>query len=1030
MRRILYVVLLALASTSLSNRTAAREISIDDRIAAQLIVDDLYRSWQIGPAATMSPATRRAIARKKVEYSLALRARIERELGVRITSVNVANELESIARRTRMPERLEAIYAALGDDAGLVAATIAAPVLLDRLAREGVRARGGDFDAWLRSANAAPAPADSLEAGPPDRPPRPQSVFAVDDTWDNGGLDDVPNARSGNSSVWTGTELIVWGGSNAEIGAADDGGRYDPVVDAWRHVTRVNAPAARTDHTAVWTGSRMIVWGGLGVLGPVGDGGSYDPVGDSWTTITATGAPAARSDHTAIWTGSVMVVWGGWNDTQALATGGRYNPTTNSWSATKASGAPSARARQTAVWTGSRMVVWGGQTFLGSFLEGGARYDPAGDSWSAMATSGAPAARAGHTAVWTGSRMVVWGGVDDVDYFGDGASYDPTGNGWTSVSSSGAPSARSDHVGIWTGSSMVIWGGTDNTELGDGARYDPVSNSWSAMSAAGAPSPRSHAGAVWTGSRMVVWGGGELAPHHDDGGRYDAGADVWLPTSSGTAPSERRSHAMVWTGAQALVWQGYGPNQQPRFDGWRYDPVTDAWTAMSPIGAPRQQQSAVVWASGRMIVWGGANEPGTDRVNTGGRYDPVADQWQPTSAIGAPLPLIAFVSVSTGHDLLVWGAEDFFSKDGGRYDPVADVWTDMSLSGSPSLASMRAAAWTGCEMVVFGGQILSDQTAITDGARYDPRHDIWSPIAAAGQPSARASAMSVWTGTEWIVWGGTDDSQQLAFSDGARYDPFANTWTAMSNVGAPSGRREGSAVWTGGRMAVWGGFTAGANGEVVGDGKRYNPFSDTWTAMSAIDAPSPRFRHAGVWVGDRFVVWGGGYDGLRTGGRYVEAVDSDGDGILDGADNCAAVVNVAQANLDGDLVGDACDNDIDGDCAANAQDCLPFNGSAFAIPGELGLTATDPQTWTWTVVDAGSGTVYDLARGVLSELRAGSHASDTCVVTGSGTGSGVDATAPPAGDGFWYLARARNACGSGTWGNRSSGAPRVVNACP
>ena len=41
------------------------------------------------------------------------------------------------------------------------------------------------------------------------------------------------------------------------------GGRYNPGTDSWTATSTTNAPAARYVHTAVWTGSEMIVWGGM-----------------------------------------------------------------------------------------------------------------------------------------------------------------------------------------------------------------------------------------------------------------------------------------------------------------------------------------------------------------------------------------------------------------------------------------------------------------------------------------------------------------------------------------------------------------------------------------------------------------------------------------------------------------------------------------------------------------------------------------------------------------------------------------------
>ena len=69
--------------------------------------------------------------------------------------------------------------------------------------------------------------------------------------------------------------MIVWGGS---VGAPfNTGGRYQPSADSWRATSLTNAPAARFGHTAVWTGSEMIVWGGgVGVSGDlVNTGGRY-----------------------------------------------------------------------------------------------------------------------------------------------------------------------------------------------------------------------------------------------------------------------------------------------------------------------------------------------------------------------------------------------------------------------------------------------------------------------------------------------------------------------------------------------------------------------------------------------------------------------------------------------------------------------------------------------------------------------------------------------------------------------------------
>ncbi|MGH8099933.1 MAG: Kelch repeat-containing protein, partial [Chthoniobacterales bacterium] len=143
-----------------------------------------------------------------------------------------------------------------------------------------------------------------------------------------------PDARTGHTAIWTGSEMIVWGGRGGNS-YFDTGARYNPATDNWTPTSEASAPTARANHTAVWTGSEMIVWGGVDQnFQGSNTGGRYNPGTDSWTPTTTTNAPPGRSDHTAVWTGSEMIVWGGENGSgYYFSTGGRYNPTTNSWTA-------------------------------------------------------------------------------------------------------------------------------------------------------------------------------------------------------------------------------------------------------------------------------------------------------------------------------------------------------------------------------------------------------------------------------------------------------------------------------------------------------------------------------------------------------------------------------------------------------------------------------------------------------------------------------------------------------------------------
>ena len=199
--------------------------------------------------------------------------------------------------------------------------------------------------------------------------------------------------------------MIVWGGTDDSVNGFNTGGRYNPGTDSWTATSTTNAPAGRFVHTAVWTGSEMIVWGGFQPAGFLDTGGRYNPSSDTWTATSTTNAPTARDHHTAVWTGTEMIVWGGYGPPGSyMDTGGKYDPSTNGWMATSTVNAPTARGDHTAVWTGTEMIVWGGFDSDANRFNTGGRYNPGTDSWTATSTTNAPAGRYVHTGVFDGQR--------------------------------------------------------------------------------------------------------------------------------------------------------------------------------------------------------------------------------------------------------------------------------------------------------------------------------------------------------------------------------------------------------------------------------------------------------------------------------------------------------------------------------------------------------------------------------------------------------------------------------------------------
>jgi len=552
-----------------------QDLSFDERVAAQRAVEQVYWDHRDWPAANPSvkPPLQAVLPetalRVKVDSFLRLSARLEARDGQPITGDQLQAELDRMARETKAPETLREIFAALHDDPFLIAECVARPALVQRLLAStnplDDRAGGSQASATRRAGTVTPPPLGYA------LPTIPAGAACTNDTWSVSSLttasgSDTPAARQLHTAVWTGAEMIVWGGWDGTGVAYNNGGRFDPATDSWTFSSLTNGagsdvPSARFRHTAVWTGTKMIVWGGRDVAGAAfNNGGLYDPATDTWSVSTltaATGAnvPSARQLHTAVWSGTHMIVWGGTPDTasHALNSGGSYDPAADAWATsdlTTGSGSdtPSPRIDHTAVWTGSEMIVWGGLNASGAALATGGRYDPATDTWAVSSLtdgtgSDVPSARHLHSAVWTGLEMIVWGGVPSASSgaLNTGGRYDPATDLWavtslTTGTGANVPSARQLHTAVWTGSGMIVWGGSTDGGAGvfnNGGQYAPASDTWSfssLLNAAGSnvPSSRQLHTAVFTGAsdhRMIVWGG---APTTNTGGLYCAACATFL----------------------------------------------------------------------------------------------------------------------------------------------------------------------------------------------------------------------------------------------------------------------------------------------------------------------------------------------------------------------------------------------------------------------------------------------------------------------------------------------------------------------
>jgi hypothetical protein len=361
----------ALLASAVSGSEPGGGPSFEERVRAQRAIEEVYHRHRTGTKLPFEEAVPAAVLRAKVVRYLRESVALERIWKVPVTAEALARELERMARHTRFPGRLEELYEALGRDPRLVLECLVRPVYVRRLSRNFFA-----FDRRIHEGSFRQALAlrERLLRGE-----AVAGLAGVQRTVMEGEFD---QPVSGIGALPPGYLLPEPGGGVRAAASGVGGSQRDESTtsalactpdDTWDNGI-LGRIAERRDHTAVWTGSEMIVWGGLAPFLPTNTGGRYDPVQDRWVPTSLSGAPDARYNHTAVWAAGEMVVWAGWDLNYVKTSGGRYDPVLDRWKATSTVDAPLGRADPVAVWTGDFMIVWGGENLNNLEFDTGGRY--------------------------------------------------------------------------------------------------------------------------------------------------------------------------------------------------------------------------------------------------------------------------------------------------------------------------------------------------------------------------------------------------------------------------------------------------------------------------------------------------------------------------------------------------------------------------------------------------------------------------------------------------------------------------------
>ncbi len=187
--------------------------------------------------------------------------------------------------------------------------------------------------------------------------------------------------------VWTGTEVLILGGSNGP-GIERPAVAYDPSTDRWRDLTPPPGFVPGLSEAVVqdgqWTGTEVVF---------VAQGLAYRPASDSWRELPAPPSGAVRPGGAVVVTDDHVVVWGGCPDdvandvceSERLAAGGGavLDLDEQTWQALPAGG-PLPGAEVQGAWTGSEVVLVSTRTGRDEPTGTVAAYDPTTNDWRTL----------------------------------------------------------------------------------------------------------------------------------------------------------------------------------------------------------------------------------------------------------------------------------------------------------------------------------------------------------------------------------------------------------------------------------------------------------------------------------------------------------------------------------------------------------------------------------------------------------------------------------------------------------------------
>ena len=170
-----------------------------------------------------------------------------------------------------------------------------------------------------------------------------------------------------------------------------------------------------------------------------------------------------------------------------------------------------------------------------------------------------------------------------------------------------------------------------------------------------------------------------------------------------------------------------------------------------------------------------------------------------------------------------------------KFNPVTGRWT-VAYSSGLKMTAGAAQSRVGNKWVFWGGYYNPMNNQATAPYIFDVATNSFSS-GSLPNDSSRRGLMAAALGNNVYFWGGVGiATYPYSYSTGYYYNVVNNTWTPMNASGAPTGRMNAGAVAAGNSIVIWGGYNPNGGG-LLANGGMYNTVTNTWTTLSASNAP-------------------------------------------------------------------------------------------------------------------------------------------------------------------------------------------------